>query len=173
MQTVLDRVWSTLCKPSSLFAFTVGLLTGIAIKIPRLLGASDRHDNWDEDGFLAESAGNLKLVLVVRSDLKMGKGKMAAQCSHATLKAYKQICANNRPILTAWEKSGQPKVVVRVEDEPALLAVAAEARAAGLTVSLIQDAGRTQVAPGSRTVLGLGPGPSSVIDKITGHLKLL
>jgi len=40
-------------------------------------------------------------------------------------------------------------------------------------VSLIQDAGRTQVAPGSRTVLGVGPGPNELIDKVTGHLKLM
>ncbi|KAA0184385.1 hypothetical protein HAZT_HAZT003999 [Hyalella azteca] len=125
------------------------------------------------DGFLAESGGEQKLVLVVRNDLKMGKGKMAAQCSHATLKAFKQSTLRNPAALRAWEQSGQPKVVVKVDDEAALLEVAANARAAGLTVSLIQDAGRTQVAPGSRTVLGVGPGPSQDLDKVTGHLKLM
>ncbi|KAG0700695.1 Peptidyl-tRNA hydrolase 2, mitochondrial [Chionoecetes opilio] len=48
-------------------------------------------EGWDEDGFLAEGSGEMKLVPVVRSDLKMGKGKAAAQCSHATLKSYKQL----------------------------------------------------------------------------------
>ena len=65
------------------------------------------------------------------------------------------------------------QVAVKVDDEEALLALADAARAEGLLVSLIQDAGRTQVAPGSRTVLGVGPGPNDKIDKVTGHLKLL
>ena len=41
------------------------------------------------------------------------------------------------------------------------LQLAAEARRMGLTVSLIRDAGRTQIAPGSKTVLGIGPGELS------------
>lgn len=62
---------------------------------------------------------------------------------------------------------------MKIEDEVALMNVTKEARAANLTVSLIQDAGRTQVAPGSRTVLAIGPGLSTDIDKVTGHLKLM
>ena len=34
---------------------------------------------------LTQSRKPVKMVLVVRNDLKMGKGKVAAQCSHATL----------------------------------------------------------------------------------------
>ena len=36
----------------------------------------------------------------------------------------------------------------------------------------IRDAGHTQLAPGTTTVLAVGPGPSKRIDEITGHLKL-
>ena len=43
----------------------------------------------------------------------------------------------------------------------------------GVVAEVIQDAGRTQIAPGSHTVLGIGPAPKSVIDRITGTLKLL
>uniref|UniRef100_A0A8C3MZF8 Peptidyl-tRNA hydrolase 2, mitochondrial n=1 Tax=Geospiza parvula TaxID=87175 RepID=A0A8C3MZF8_GEOPR len=103
--------------------------------------------------------GELKLVLIVRNDLKMGKGKVAAQCSHAAVSAYKQVHRRNPELLKQWEYCGQPKVVLK-------------AKRLGLTVSLIQDAGRTQIAPGSRTVLGIGPGPADVIDKVSGHLKL-
>ncbi|MCL4125612.1 UNVERIFIED_CONTAM: hypothetical protein GTU68_002155 [Idotea baltica] len=67
---------------------------------------------------------------------------------------------------------GQPKVVVKADNEEMLLDLASTARENGLITSLIQDAGRTQVEPGSRTVLGIGPGPICLIDKITGHLKL-
>lgn len=61
---------------------------------------------------------------------------------------------------------------MKLDDEAQMLDLAGLAREVGLTVSLIQDAGRTQIAPGSRTVLGVGPGPADLIDQITGHLKL-
>ncbi|KAK7070262.1 Peptidyl-tRNA hydrolase protein 2, mitochondrial [Halocaridina rubra] len=131
-----------------------------------------RNEGWDEDGFLAEGSGETKLVLIVRSDLKMGKGKVAAQCSHATLKAFKQLQKSNRRLLRSWEMNGQPKVVLKTDDEENMMNLATVAREVGLTVSIIQDAGRTQVDPGSRTVVGVGPGPVELIDQITGHLKL-
>ncbi|NWX67291.1 PTH2 hydrolase, partial [Promerops cafer] len=124
-----------------------------------------------EADIMAES-GELKLVLIVRNDLKMGKGKVAAQCSHAAVSAYKQVHKRNPELLKQWEYCGQPKVVLKAPDEETLVQLLAEAKRLGLTVSLIQDAGRTQIAPGSRTVLGIGPGPADVIDKVSGHLKL-
>nr|XP_033778717.1 peptidyl-tRNA hydrolase 2, mitochondrial isoform X2 [Geotrypetes seraphini] len=116
--------------------------------------------------------GEFKMVLIVRSDLKMGKGKVAAQCAHAAVSAYKQVLKINPELLKQWEYCGQPKVVVRAPDEEAIIQLLSHAKEVGLTVSLIQDAGRTQIAPGSRTVLGIGPGPSRLIDIVTGHLKL-
>ncbi|XP_061461394.1 peptidyl-tRNA hydrolase 2, mitochondrial isoform X2 [Rhineura floridana] len=116
--------------------------------------------------------GEFKMVIVVRNDLKMQKGKVAAQCSHAAVSAYKQIQRRNPELLKQWEYCGQPKVVLKAPDEETLLQLLGEAKALGLTVSLIQDAGRTQIAPGSRTVLGIGPGPAEVVDKVSGHLKL-
>ena len=61
---------------------------------------------------------------------------------------------------------------MKIDDEAALMDLSALAREVGLTVSVIQDAGRTQIAPGSRTVVGIGPGPVELIDQVTGHLKL-
>ncbi|XP_053438159.1 peptidyl-tRNA hydrolase 2, mitochondrial-like [Nycticebus coucang] len=124
-----------------------------------------------EASILGES-GEYKMILVVRTDLKMGKGKVAAQCSHAAVSAYKQIQMKNPEVLKQWEYCGQPKVVVKAPDEETLVQLLTHAKMLGLTVSLIQDAGRTQIAPGSRTVLGIGPGPADLIDKVTGHLKL-
>lgn len=43
----------------------------------------------------------------------------------------------------------------------------------GLCARVVRDAGRTQVAGGTATVLGVGPGPRSVVDGVTGGLKLL
>lgn len=47
-----------------------------------------------------------------------------------------------------------------------------KARSAGITAESIRDAGRTQVVSGTRTVCAIGPAPASLIDTITGHLKL-
>ncbi|NXF78286.1 PTH2 hydrolase, partial [Sclerurus mexicanus] len=128
--------------------------------------------NMGAEADVMGESGEFKMVLVVRNDLKMGKGKVAAQCSHAAVSAYKQVQRRNPELLKQWEYCGQPKVVLKAPDEDTLAQLLAEAKHLGLTVSLIQDAGRTQIAPGSRTVLGIGPGPADVIDKVSGHLKL-
>lgn len=121
-----------------------------------------------------------KLVLVVRTDLGMTKGKIAAQCGHATLGCYKALlhASQNggleaRTLLRRWENGGQAKIAVQVKSQDEIMALRAAARAAGVTAEVVADAGRTQIAAGSLTVLGVGPAPKSIVDKITGHLKLL
>ncbi|XP_015260196.1 PREDICTED: peptidyl-tRNA hydrolase 2, mitochondrial [Cyprinodon variegatus] len=128
--------------------------------------------NGTEEASVMGEGGEFKMVLVVRNDLKMGKGKVAAQCSHAAVSAYKQVQRRSPELLKQWEYCGQPKVVVKAPDEDTLIDLMGRAREAGLAVSLIQDAGRTQIAPGSRTVLGVGPGPADLVDSVTGELKL-
>lgn len=102
-------------------------------------------------------------------------GKIAAQCSHATLACYKYFLAHNpqSPILRRWERLGQAKVALQVRNEDELDLLQAQAVSLGLCAKVVHDAGRTQIASGSETVLGIGPGPKSVIDQVTGHLKLL
>ncbi|KAL5016291.1 hypothetical protein ScPMuIL_005880 [Solemya velum] len=117
-------------------------------------------------------SGEFKMVLVVRTDLKMGKGKIAAQCSHASVSCAEQLFRTRSEWLYEWKSCGQPKVVVKTDDEQSLLLLANKAKSLGLTSSVIRDAGRTQIAPGSKTVLGVGPGPASLVDQVTGHLKL-
>ncbi|GAO19092.1 hypothetical protein UVI_02042080 [Ustilaginoidea virens] len=117
-----------------------------------------------------------KLVLVVRTDLGMTKGKIAAQCSHATLACYKALCGGSKAageILRRWERGGQAKIAVQVRSEAELMELRWRALELGVTAEVVQDAGRTQIDPGTLTVLGVGPAPKSVVDKITGHLKLL
>ncbi|KAL3425530.1 peptidyl-tRNA hydrolase PTH2 [Phlyctema vagabunda] len=122
-----------------------------------------------------DSSEECKLVLVVRTDLGMTKGKIAAQCGHATLACYKNYLRNNAksPILRRWERQGQMKVALQVKSEDELETLQAQALSLGVVAEVIADAGRTQIASGSHTVLGIGPAPKSVIDKITGNLKLL
>lgn len=147
-------------------------LRGYLGMLPQHSTSETRKDTemGTEASILGES-GEYKMILVVRTDLKMGKGKIAAQCSHAAVSAYKQIQRRNPQVLKEWEYCGQPKVVVKAPDEDTLFELLTHAKTLGLTVSLIQDAGRTQIEPGSRTVLGIGPGPVELIDEVTGLLR--
>ena len=110
---------------------------------------------------------DLKLVLVVRQDLKMGKGKAAAQCCHATLAAYKRAKRKCPDRLKVWEATGQPKITVKCDSEEDLMLLMVKARSLDLVSYVVADAGRTQIAPGSHTVLAVGPAPSSLLDQVT------
>ncbi|XP_052243876.1 peptidyl-tRNA hydrolase 2, mitochondrial-like isoform X2 [Dreissena polymorpha] len=116
--------------------------------------------------------GEYKMVIVVRTDLKMGRGKAAAQCAHGALGAAEKCLVTDKDTLYAWKACGQPKVVVKTDTEQSLIELAKAASASGLICTIIRDAGRTQIASGSKTVLAVGPGPAQLIDKVTGHLKL-
>ena len=119
------------------------------------------------------SAEECKMVLVVRTDLGMQKGKIAAQCGHATLGAYKKAVNSESPYLDAWESRGQAKVALKVDSREEMYQLREKADQRQVTNAVIRDAGRTQIAAGSETVLAVGPAPKSIIDEITGHLKLL
>jgi len=140
--------------------------------------ADDEDDEEEGDGNeLSDFKGStedVKLVLAVRTDLGMGKGKIAAQCSHATLACYKYLLnhAPSAPLLKRWEWGGQPKIAVQVKSEEELETLQAQSFSLGLCARIIHDAGRTQIAAGSATVLGV-LGPKSVVDQVTGQLKLL
>eukprot|EP00455_Lapot_gusevi_P031116 TRINITY_DN3361_c0_g1_i1.p1 TRINITY_DN3361_c0_g1~~TRINITY_DN3361_c0_g1_i1.p1 ORF type:complete len:114 (+),score=15.86 TRINITY_DN3361_c0_g1_i1:163-504(+) len=113
------------------------------------------------------------MILGVRKDLKMEKGKIAAQCGHATLGAYRQLEGEDRASLDCWLLCGQPKIAVQIQDEDEMLELKQSAEKIGLPTYIVRDAGHTQVAPGSKTVLAIGPGPVSLVDSVTKHLKLL
>ncbi len=97
----------------------------------------------------------MKLALVVRTDLEMGRGKIAAQVAHAAVAA---VLADRRgAVFRRWLEDGQPKVVLKVPSADAMDEVVRQARAAGLPVQLVHDAGRTQVPEGSLTCCAIGP----------------
>ncbi|KAF8624826.1 hypothetical protein AX15_005712 [Amanita polypyramis BW_CC] len=102
----------------------------------------------------------------------MSTGKIAAQCSHATLACYKAMQSTDPTMLHRWERSGQTKVALRCSDEGELLTLQARARSLSLCARSIQDAGRTQIKAGSKTVLGIA-GSARLINKVTGRLRLL
>ena len=114
-----------------------------------------------------------KQAIVIRADLKMSMGKTAAQAAHAAVAASEE-CRRFRPEwLSAWLREGQKKVVLKVEGEEELKKLYQEAKQAELPAALVEDAGLTEVPPGTITALGIGPAPSSLLDEITGKLKLL
>lgn len=107
----------------------------------------------------------------------MGKGKIAAQVAHGAVSLFRRCRRGptggpDRALLKAWDAAGQTKVCLRADGEPALLGLAAAAAAAGVPTALVADAGRTQIAAGSRTVLALLGTPAQ-LDGLTGGLKLL
>ena len=113
----------------------------------------------------------VKLALVVRTDLGMGRGKIAAQVAHAAVAAV--LATGRSRDFAAWLAEGQPKVVLKAGSAEQLLDLARRARAAGLPVELVQDAGRTQVAPGTVTCCAVGPADGARMDPVTAELALL
>jgi PTH2 family peptidyl-tRNA hydrolase len=112
----------------------------------------------------------LKQVILVRQDLKLPKGKLAAQVGHACIDA---AFASPKQLVKKWRDSGMKKIVLKVNDEKELLEYERKCQEADLVTSLIIDAGHTTVKPGTMTCLGIGPAASEKIDKITGNLKMM
>jgi len=113
---------------------------------------------------------SFKQVIAVRADLRLGKGKLAAQVAHASLGAYRYAGGEAK---FAWEHDGEKKVVVKVRGVEELTELQKKARSLGISCALITDAGRTGVEPGTTTALGLGPAEEKVLDSLTGKLKLV
>jgi peptidyl-tRNA hydrolase, PTH2 family len=111
-----------------------------------------------------------KQVILVRSDLKLSKGKVAAQVAHASTEA---TLRSDDQKVKAWRAKGMKKVILKVDGEKDLLEFNQFAKDAKITSALITDAGRTEIAPGTITCLAIGPEKEDIIDKITSNLKLM
>jgi len=110
-----------------------------------------------------------KQVIIVRSDLKIGKGKMVSQSLHAAMGSLK---SSKESIVKKWEVSGAKKVVLKADLEK-INEIETILRKEKIPHFLVRDAGLTQLKPGTITALGIGPIEEERIDKITGKLKLL
>ena len=115
----------------------------------------------------------LKQVILLRMDLPMGKGKLVAQGAHASLDAYLDAVSKTPAVARKWHEQGMRKVALKVESEKELVAMFKAAKDYELPCALITDAGHTQLEPGSKTAVGIGPAKSELLDRFTGQLKLL
>jgi peptidyl-tRNA hydrolase, PTH2 family len=153
---------------------------------PRPIATDDDDENDDDsDGDLVGVTANgpssswgyrhapYKMLLLVNQELKtMTKGKMAAQCCHAAVACYKRAAKQCPSALAAWERTGCAKICIKCPTLAEMEEIAAICAARDIPYYLVEDAGRTQIAAGSRTVLGM-LGPVSVFEGVTDHLKLM
>ncbi len=107
---------------------------------------------------------------MVRTDLKLGKGKLAAQVAHASVESFLKAPQESQK---KWCDEQQKKIVLKVEGEKDLIDTFERAKRARLPCTLVQDAGLTQIPPGTKTAVGIGPAEEEKIDRITGELSLL
>lgn len=109
----------------------------------------------------------------MRTDLRMSKGKIAAQAGHAAVSAVEEARRHFQGWWKAWLKEGQRKIALKVDSEQELLELESEAKELGLPCVLIYDRGLTELPPNTLTCLGIGPAPYDSVDKITGKLAIL
>jgi PTH2 family peptidyl-tRNA hydrolase len=123
---------------------------------------------WDE-----RYLSDFKQVIVVRTDIKMGKGKLAVQVAHASVSALERTRRYKAKWVEDWFSENQRKICVKIDSDKELRILKGAIDEAGLPNALIEDAGLTQLEPGTVTCLGIGPVPSDTVDRYTGKMKLL
>jgi len=113
------------------------------------------------------------MVLVLRGELRLTAGKAAVQAAHAAVLLVEKVGERHPDQLLAWRREGQKKIALVVPTLDEMSDLERRARARGIPTVWVEDAGFTEVAPGTRTCLGLGPALESELDPLTGELPLL
>src|SRR5271157_4284978 len=99
----------------------------------------------------------IKQVIIVRLDIEMGRGKLAAQVAHASLMSYFEAEKADKAIAREWLDSGEKKIVLKVPDASYLEKLFKAFKYKKVPCALVSDAGLTQLPPGTTTALGVGP----------------
>ncbi|KAJ8920369.1 hypothetical protein NQ315_005234 [Exocentrus adspersus] len=136
-------------------------------------GRGEARENSGDESADEEDIKCYKMTFVVNTSLNMGVGKIAAQVGHACLGLYREMLEQNKEDdLSNWEYIGEKKIVLKGNNELHLQELYEKAKANSIPCYLVRDAGHTQVAPNSVTVLSLF-GLEDDVNKITGKLSLL
>ena len=126
-----------------------------------------------KNGLIDMRENEYKMVIVSREDLKISTGKLAAQVAHAAVECS-LISKRKKPKwFKKWKEQGAKKVVLKAKSLDELHELKRKAENLGIIAVIVSDAGLTEVPPGTETVLGIGPAPSALVDKVTGSLPLL
>lgn len=112
----------------------------------------------------------IKQVIVVRDDLELSRGKIAVQVAHASILGFLKSDKEKRE---RWLREGQKKIVLRVKNLEELFFVKEKAEMERIPTAIVEDAGLTEIPPGTITAVVLGPDEERKIDKVTGNLPLL
>jgi len=136
----------------------------------------------------------VKQIIVVRKDLKMNQGKLAAQVAHASMAPLLQRMRGGTPYeqiepspndyrlfldlemktpMKDWLESDFTKIVLCVNSEEELISLNQKINKAGFMSCLIKDSGKTVFNEPTLTCLGVEPLYAKDIDPLTRHLKLL
>jgi len=118
-------------------------------------------------------ANEYKQVILVRMDIGMGTGKKCVQSCHASVSSSDLVRTRNKTVWKQWMNTGQKKVVLKIKSVDDLLFIYNKILKEKIPCFLVQDAGLTQLEPGTITALGIGPAEANRLDKISGKLKLL
>lgn len=146
-----------------------------------VISAGDGYSSEEEDEALDATTTDssqwgishapYKMILAVNTDLSMGKGKIAAQCGHAAVGCYRIAHRRIPHAVAAWNATGCAKIAVKCPERE-FASLMEQCRSKGIPYYLVEDAGRTQIAAGSLTVLAM-LAPVAVLSTVTDHLKLL
>ena len=111
------------------------------------------------------------MAILVRSDIKMSKGKVLAQVGHAVVDATVKAYARST-IFYKWQQDGEKIVVLKVPNEKTLDTIMEIAGRKKVHNGIVIDAGLTEISSGTKTVGYVGPDYDTKIDKLVGQLKL-
>jgi PTH2 family peptidyl-tRNA hydrolase len=122
---------------------------------------------------MVEAKFNYTQNIVIRTDIKMSKGKLCGQISHAAVSSAEVARKKNPEWWRSWLNEGQRKVVLKARSLEELLELQHKAEELKLPTALVEDRGLTELPPGTVTCIGIGPAPTSLVDKVTRKLRLL
>ncbi|VVB69875.1 Peptidyl-tRNA hydrolase [uncultured archaeon] len=112
---------------------------------------------------------NCKQMIFIRNDLKMGKGKIAAQAAHASIASFLE---NDDEKNSEWINQGMKKIVLKINEND-VKNIVSECKKNKINFAVIHDAGKTQVEAGTLTAIGVGPEEEKKLEKPFQKYKLL